>query len=461
MYVLCARLLIDRRHWGVLMNINNFARRRLVLAGVLLLVVAVPALVGCEGGEGAAKQKGRRSATPIPVAVKTVEPGKADVYAVYPGRVRGKREVEVRSRVEGILLKRHYNQGAFVKKGQLLFTINPEPFKATVKQRKAQLAEARANLNQAQQVWQRVSQLYEANAVSEAERDEAHAQLETAQAAVALAKANLEAAQIKLDYTTVEATLSGVTSLQEVDVGALVTQGTLLTTITQLDPVHVLFAVPAEDALMRKKALAAIGDQGGAAATRAVTLILPSGEVYDQTGYVDFTQSTIDPGTGTVRLRAVFDNADRKLVPGRFVRVRIRLETRDNAVVIPNKAITDSQLQTRVYVVTDDNKAKPVPVELGPMVAGGRIIEEGLEPGDRVIVIGLGQVRPGAAVAIKPREKLALDGTPRSQKSAAATAGESATGEEAATTDAAELASERNQDQTPRGQDTSSDKQDR
>lgn len=414
------------------MSSTVFARTRGFPAGVFLLLVTAVMLAGCAGGSSAAKQEGRRPTPRVPVAVKTVRPGTVNIYATYPGRIKGAREVEVQSRVEGILLRRHYNEGAFVKKGQLLFTIDPTLYKAVVQQRKAQLAKAQANLDQAQEVWERVSRLYESNDVSEARRDEAFAQLQTAQAAVALAKANLKAAQTKLDYTTVEAPLSGVTSLEEVDVGALVTQGTVLTTITQLDPVHVRFAVPAEDALMGPKPLAAVvrevdeGEEVTAAARRHVRLILPSGEIYEQLGFIDFAQSTIDPSTGTVRLRAVFDNSDRELVPGRFVRVRLLLETRKKAIVIPNKAIADSQVQTRVLVVTEKNIAKPVPVELGPVVEGGRIIEQGLEAGDRVIVIGLGAVRPGAKVAIKSREKLALDGTPATEDEVAAAASETA-----------------------------------
>src|SRR5699024_11377615 len=141
--------------------------------------------------------------------------------------------------------------------------------------------------------------LYQNNAASKAERDKAKAGLETARAGVQLAEANLDSAQIDLDYTTVEAPLSGVTSLQEIDEGALVTHGTLLTTVTQLDPVHVLFSVPAEDALMREKALAAMVEGDGA--TREATLVLPTGKEYQLAGVVDFTQSTIDPATGTVR----------------------------------------------------------------------------------------------------------------------------------------------------------------
>ena len=344
---------------------------------------------------------------PVPVAVKDISPGVVDVYADYPGRISGVREVQVRSRVEGVLLKRHYNEGEYVKKGQLLFSIDPEPFEATVKQRDAQVAQAKAELNQAQQVWNRVSELYKANATSRADRDKARAELEVARAAVKLAQANLQTAQIQLNYTSIEAPISGVTSLQEIDEGALVTHGTQLTTVTQLDPVHVLFSVPAKDALMRNKALDAMVQGDGD--TRQAKLILPSGRTYAQTGVVDFTQSTIDPDTGTVRLRAVFDNAKRRLVPGRFVRVRIRLETRDNAIVVPDEAISDSGQTTMVYVVTDDDEAKPVPVQLGPSVEHGRIIDKGLQPGDRVITIGLGQVHPGAAVKVVPASQLDLN----------------------------------------------------
>src|SRR5699024_8031371 len=131
-------------------------------------------------------------------------------------------------------------------------------------------------------------------------------------------------------------------------------------------------------------------------------------QTYAQTGVVDFTQSTIDPDTGTVRLRAVFDNDKRRLVPGRFVRVRIRLETRDNAIVVPDDAVSDSGQTTMVYIVTDDDKAKPVPVQLGPPVEDGRIIDKGLQPGDRVITVGLGQVPPGSDGSVVPYSQLSM-----------------------------------------------------
>lgn len=373
----------------------------------LTLVISALLLAGCGSSNGKSSQRDR-TASAVPVAVQTVQPGMVDIYATYPGRIHGSGEVEIRSRVEGILLNVKYNEGEFVERGELLFTIDPDQFVITVEQRKAQLAQAKAQLNQAQQIWERVSRLYEVNAVSEARRDKAYAKLKDAQAGVELATANLSEAQLRLEYSTIEAPVGGVTSLREIDEGSLVTPGTLMTTVTELEPVYVLFSVPAEDALMRQKALAAMN--GKTEVTRKVEVILPSGKVYEQKGVVDFTQSTIDSSTGTVRMRAVFDNAKHELVPGRFVRVRMRLETRKNTVVIPNKAITDSQFRTRVLVVTDKGKAKAVPVKLGPAVANGRIIESGLEPGDRVITIGLGQVKPGEDVKIKPADALALGG---------------------------------------------------
>lgn len=391
---------------GTVLRTRSRAPRRLFSAGVLLLLAGILVLAGCGTGDQAQAQRRR---APVPVAVQAVDPGTVAIYATYPGRISGQREVPIRSRIKGILIEDHYNEGEFVEKGELLFTIDPQPFRAAVKQRKAQLKQAKAELDQAQRVWQRISRLYQSNAVSEARYTRALARLETARAALKLARANLKAAQIKLSYTTIESTLPGVTGLQEVDEGALVTSGMVLTTVTELDPVYVRFSMPAEDALMGRQAWNATAREDEQ--IRTVRLILPSGEFYGKPGMVNFTQSTIDPTTGTVRLRAIFDNDDYTLVPGRFVRVRIRLATLHHAIVIPNKALSDSQRRTRVYVVTEDNKAKPVPVELGPVVADGRVITAGLEPGDRVITIGLGQVRAGAPVAIKPPEAVAIDET--------------------------------------------------
>ncbi|MBO9469792.1 efflux RND transporter periplasmic adaptor subunit [Endozoicomonas sp. G2_2] len=370
------------------------------------------ALAAC-GGESPQGQQ-QQQQPPVPVDVKTVIPHTVDVMSEYPGRVRGRRTVEVRARVEGILERRFYNEGEIVEKGDMLFTIDPKPFQAVVNQRKAELASAKASLNQAQRTWNRVRRLYEVDAVSEAERDDSLSQLETSRAMVQQAQANLDAAQIDLGYTKVEAPLTGVTSLRDVDEGALVSSGTQLTTITQLDPVQILFALPEDDAIARRTALAAMGNRSTDERTREATIILPDGSEFPVKGVVDFTQSTINPETGTVQLRAVVKNTNNALMPGRYVRARIRLDTRNNAIVVPNIAVSDGEQQTQVFIV-EDGKAKPVSVELGPVVEEGRLVESGLSGGEQVIVSGLGQVKPGASVKAEPENASNGAGSNQSQ----------------------------------------------
>ena len=349
--------------------------RFLRLAGAAVIALG---LAACGGEQSQAEQGGgQQQRAPIPVDVMNVEPHRVNVFSEYPGRVEGQRTVQVLARVEGVLLERHYTEGQIVEKGDLLYNIDPKPFQATVNQRQAELGSARASLNQAQRQWSRTRQLYEADAVSEAERDQALSEIETARAAVDQAQANLESAEIDLGYTTVNAPLTGVTSLREIDEGALVSNGTRLTTITQLDPVQVLFALPEDDAIARGKALSAMGDETTDDKTREATIILPDGSEFPVKGVVDFTQSTINPDTGTVQLRATVDNPDNGLMPGRYVRARIRLETRENGIVVPEQAVSDGNQGTRVYVVAD-GKAKAVEVDLGPTVEDGRLIDDGL-----------------------------------------------------------------------------------
>lgn len=368
---------------------------------IACILLSAAVLAACGSGDAQQGQQQQQQTPPVPVDTQTVIPHSVDVMSEYPGRVEGRRTVQVRARVEGILERRFYNEGEVVEEGDMLFKIDPKPFQAVVNQRKAELASAQADLNQAQRNWARVRRLYEVDAVSESERDTALSQLETSRAAVQQAEANLDAAQIDLGYTSVDAPLTGVTSLRDVDEGALVSNGTQLTTITQLDPVQVLFALPEDDAIARRKALQAMGGETTDDRTREATIILPSGDEFPVKGQVDFTQSTINPDTGTVQLRAVVQNTENDLMPGRYVRARIRLETRHNAIVVPDVAISDGEQQTRVFVVGDNGNAQAMSVELGPGVEGGRIIESGLSGGEQVIVSGLGQVQPGAPVEVK------------------------------------------------------------
>lgn len=369
------------------------------VGGVSAALVLTLGLAACGGsGEG---QKGG-GMPPPPVSVTEVETEDVTIREDYAGRVRGAREVAVRARVEGVLEERLYDEGKVVQQGEPLFRIDPEPFEVALQAARAQLQSAQADLNQARREWNRVSSLYEKNAVSERERDNAQSAFELAQAQVAVAEAEVERAELELGYTDVEAPVTGVTSLESQSEGNLVERGTELTHITQMDPVHVRFALPENDAAARRRAREAMrsDDKGNHRST--ASLILPDGSVYDQKGTIDFTASTIDPETGTVTARAVFPNEQQRIVPGQFVRIRVKLQTLQDVVTVPAKAVSDGQNGgLQVFVVDDENNAHPRSVETGQVVDGRRIVTGGLETGDRVVIEGMAGIRqPGMTVKV-------------------------------------------------------------
>ena len=370
------------------------------IGGVGVLLALTMGLVACGGDGGQGKQGG--AMPPPPVSVTEVQTEDVTIQEDYAGRVRGAREVSVRARVEGVLEERLYDEGGVVEQGEPLFRIDPQPFKVALQAARAQLESAQADLNQARREWNRVSSLYEKNAVSERERDNAQSAFELAQAQVAVAEAEVERAELELGYTDVEAPVTGVTSLEAQSEGNLVERGTELAHITQLDPVHVRFALPENDAAARRRAREAMqsGDNGEHRST--ASLILPDGTVYDQKGTIDFTASTIDPETGTVTARAVFPNEQQRIVPGQFVRIRVKLETLEGVVTVPAKAVSDGQNGgLQVFVVDGENKAHPRSVETGQVVDGRRIITDGLEAGERVVVEGMAGIRqPGMKVKV-------------------------------------------------------------
>lgn len=369
------------------------------IGGVGVLMVLTLGLAACGGGGQG--QQGSETPPP-PVSVTKVQTEDVTIREDYAGRVRGAREVSVRARVEGVLEERLYDEGGVVEQGEPLFRIDPQPFKVAFQAARAQLESAQADLNQARREWNRVSSLYEKNAVSERERDNAQSAFELAQAQVAVAEAEVERAELELGYTDVEAPVTGVTSLETQSEGNLVERGTELTHITQLDPVHVRFALPENDAAARRRAREAMQSGDNGEHRSSASLILPDGTVYEQEGTIDFTASTIDPETGTVTARAVFPNEQQRIVPGQFVRIRVKLETLEDVVTVPAKAVSDGQNGgLQVFVVDGENKAHPRSVETGQVVDGRRIITDGLEAGERVMVAGMAGIRqPGMKVKV-------------------------------------------------------------
>jgi membrane fusion protein (multidrug efflux system) len=372
------------------------ATPRAAFACGVLLVLGACGQNGNDQGQGPGMGPGGEF-PPAPVTLAEVRSEQVRLEADYAGRLQGSRQAEVRARVGGILEARLYEEGGLVEEGAPLFRIEEAPFRIALQRAEAEQANSRAVLNQAQREWRRVAGLFDQGAVSARERDRALAEREAAEARIALAEAGVAQARLELDYTTARAPVDGVTGLESVTEGNLLASGALLTTVTQLDPVQVRFAMPAEDAMARQL----LAENGGEDWLEA-RLLFPDGTVYPQAGQVDFTASTVDPRTGNVVARAVFPNPDRRLKPGALVRIRLAVERLDGVFRIDAAAVSQGREGPILFVVDNEDTARARPVRLGPVVDGRQIVLEGLEDGDRVVVNGQVALRDGAKVAVEP-----------------------------------------------------------
>lgn len=370
---------------------------------VLLSSFMLFALVACSK-EGPAQQV----RPPIQVNVLRAVEHSVPIGGLYPGRTVGSKEVQVRARVEGILLRRAYTEGQAVTAGQLLFEIDAAPFVVALNRVKAQLAQANASLSAAERRWRRAQELIKTNAISRRERDDTESDLDFAKAAVKLAEAEVQAAQINLDYTQVKAPIAGITSREEVSEGSLVgPENSLLTTITQLDPLWINVSLPDKLVL----GLRGMIDRGEAAfeGKREVEVLVGQGETYPHFGLVNFTESAIDRRTGTVQLRAIIPNPESVLLPGQFLRVKLHGLMSLNSIVLPARAVMQGAQGAYVYKVGSDNQAEMLSVTLGMDAEEGVIIESGIEAGDLIVVDGVSRVQPGAVLATSELEVSAAD----------------------------------------------------
>lgn len=365
----------------------------LALAGLMAVGLAA---CGQDNDQASGPMGGGGDQPPPPVVVLGVEPRSVEVTEEYAARARGSREVEVRARVDGILEERLYTEGQVVSEGDALFRIDREPYEIELKRAEAERANARAELNQANREWRRISTLFDQNAVSERERDSALSARELAEARYALTEAGVANAELNLSYTQVQSPLDGLTGLESFPEGSLIERGTLLTSVTQQDPIHVRFSLPERDAALQRAARRAMSD-AQSEAPREAWLTLPDGSEYAETGQIDFTDSTIDPRTGSVSARAVFPNPEGLVVPGQFVRVRMLVQELDDVFLVPQEAVGQGASGPRIFVVEDD-QAHARDVELGPVVDNRQVILDGLEPGDRIVVSGLVTLQDGMPV---------------------------------------------------------------
>ncbi|MBE0494311.1 MAG: efflux RND transporter periplasmic adaptor subunit [Thiomicrospira sp.] len=316
----------------------------------------------------------------------------------YPARVQSASQIQIHARVNGLLLKQHYQDGDEVKAGALLYSIDPKPYQATVNRAKAQVLMEQAKLRQAEREKKRVEGLYREKAVSEQERDQATSAYELAQAGLVGAQAALQEAQLNLDYTQVTAPTQGLTGQRIHSVGDLVGRdygATHLTNITQLNPIEVHFSMVEKEFVERATQIqqGQLRYQNGSSPTISVTHL---GETLK--GQLDFSGHQVESKTGSVKLRARFDNPNKTLLPGAFVHVTLGGIEALNVIQIPQKAVLQIGTQSFVYVVKDD-KAELVPVGLQTQVGNSWLIKQGLNPGDQLITNNLVKLRPNTPVA--------------------------------------------------------------
>jgi membrane fusion protein (multidrug efflux system) len=354
-------------------------------------------LCGCQPS-GAQPQGGR---PPAEVTVVSVEAKSLAANFEYVGQTAGSREVEVRARVTGILLRRNYTEGGKVGKGQSLFTIDPVPFEVAQARAEAEYASADARLAQAKRTAARLKPLYAAKAASQREFDDATSAEAIAQADVKTALTKLSEARLNLGYTRVEAPISGIAGRALRSDGSLVSgPDVLLTSVTQIDPIYVLFGVADEERLKLKREADAgrlVLPSGG---KFEVSLKLADGSTYAKAGKLNFTDVRVSGATGTTETRAELPNGAGLIHPGQFVRVTLKGAQRPNAILVPQRVVLEGPAGKFVYVVNDKSSAEARPVEVGDWAGDAWIITSGLKAGDKVIVDGVMKIGPGAPVKI-------------------------------------------------------------
>lgn len=368
----------------------------------LFLLAALALLAGACGNGSDPAPPSAAGAPPPQVTALRLEPRTVAVPIELNGRLEGSREVEVRARVSGILLERAYAEGRPVKKGHLLFVIDPAPYRAEVQAAEAKLTEERARLSRAEREVARLEPLLAERAASRRDYDNAVSEAELAKAATLSAQARLDQAKLDLAYTRVEAPISGLSSRALHSEGSLVGPGEsgLLTRLSQVQPMWVRFSAPDQTLLALRTGVANRSVTSPGTDRLEVELVLADGTVYPERGRVNFSDSLIDAATGNVELRAEVPNAAADLIPGQFVRVRLLGIERPGALLLPQRAVLQGAQGKFVLVVGAGNLAEVKPVEVGDWLGADWIIRSGLAAGDLVIVDGVMKVQPGNPVEV-------------------------------------------------------------
>ena len=361
-----------------------------------LLLLSAMALLCCPGCRQ--KQQAKAAATPL-VEVTTVTQGDVPIYHEWIGVLDGLVNAQIRAQVTGYLLTQSYREGDAIKKGDLLFEIDPRPFKAALDQAKGILAQAEARLGKAQLDVKRFAPLVKDKAISQEEYDDSvQANLE-AEAAVVSAKAQVEQAGLNLEFTRITSPIDGIASIARAQIGDLVGPGTgELTTVSTVDPIKVYYNVTEQAYVDFTRQFTTESDRYGRLRQLEIDLILTDGTVYPLKGKIYAADRTIGLTTGALRVEALFPNPGNSLRPGEFARVRVKLDLKHDTILVPQRAVSELQGSYQVAVVGADNKIHIQPVKVASRTGNLWSIEEGLHPGDRVVVEGTQKVREGVTV---------------------------------------------------------------
>ena len=371
---------------------------------VLLLGYLLSSLAGCSGSKTAA-------APPPPVVeVATVVQQDTPIYSEWVATLDGYVNAQIQPRVAGYIIKQNYKEGSVVRKGDVLFEIDPRPFQAVLDQAKAQLAQSEAQLGKASLDVERDTPLANARAIAQSQLDtEVQAKL-GAQAQVLAAKANVEQCALNVEFTKVTSLVGGIAGIAQVQIGNLVGASSVLTSVSQVDPIKAYFTVSEQEFMDFHRRFPTQESVEEERKRIPLQLLLADGSVYERTGEISFADRQVNPATGAIRIAGVFPNPTNLLRPGEYGRVRASVKTQNGALLVPQRAVNELQGSYQVAVVGRDDKVSIRPVTVGERVGKMWIVTEGLKPGERVIVEGLMKVRDGAPVRPVPAESAKAGG---------------------------------------------------
>jgi RND family efflux transporter MFP subunit len=372
-----------------------------------LISAAVFSLSGC------AKKTVQTEAPPPPeVLVTQVVKADVPIVSAWVGTLEGSENADIRARVTGYLQKRDYQEGSYVKAGDLLFEIDPRPFEAALAEAKSQLVQAQALQLATQADFERAQELFNKKVISEQEYQNKTQLNEANVAKVGALQAAVDTAQLNLGFTKISAPVDGIAGIAKAQIGDLVGPGgsaTTLTTVSAIDPIRLYFPLSEKDYKQHANALQAMMQRPYAERPEAIEMVFADGTVYPRKGKFSFVDRQVDPTTGTILIAANFPNPDHTLRPGQFAKARAVIEKIDGALLVPERALLELQGSYQIGVLGEDNKAEIRPIKIGPRFKRQVVVTEGLKEGEKVIVEGVQKVKPGMAVSAKPYEEPKAD----------------------------------------------------